>query len=84
MGPAYPQPTTQVTRSPFVPKHSVSLRGELTFKAPNNEGKISVGGDYTYRSSTQLDAGNDYSKFIIDKTVLEWFDQFARVMGHSK
>jgi iron complex outermembrane receptor protein len=70
-GNGVPLPPTIYTgnKVPFVPSNSVTLSGELHFDAPSLRGHIDVGGDYTYRSSMQLDAANDYAKFIIDKTV---------------
>jgi iron complex outermembrane receptor protein len=66
-----PLPPTVYTgnKVPFVPSHSVTLSGELHFDAPSVRGRIDVGADYTYRSAMQLDAANDYAKFITDKTV---------------
>jgi iron complex outermembrane receptor protein len=70
-GNGVPLPPTVYTgnKVPFVPSHSVTLSGELHLDAPGVRGRIDVGGDYTYRSAMQLDAANDYAKFITDKTV---------------
>ena len=67
-GPGVPPTDYTNNQVPYVPKHSVTFRGELNFEAPNR-GKINVGGDYSYRSATQLDAGNDFAQFILDRTV---------------
>jgi iron complex outermembrane receptor protein len=69
-GNGVPLPPTVYTgnKVPFVPSHSATLSGEVHVDAPGLLGRFDVGGDYTYRSDMQLDAANDYAKFIIDKT----------------
>ena len=67
-GPGVPPTDYTGNQLPYVPKHSVTFKSELNFDAPYR-GKINVGGDITYRSAAQLDAGNDYAKFVVDNTI---------------
>jgi iron complex outermembrane recepter protein len=53
---------------PYVPKHSLTLSAELHFDAPRLNGRVAIGGDYTYRSTMTLNPENSFEPFIIDKT----------------
>lgn len=55
---------------PFTPKQRVTASAEVHTDLPGDAGSIAVGGDYTYRSSQELDVANDTPADILKLT--EW------------
>jgi iron complex outermembrane receptor protein len=69
-GPGNPPSNYTGNTVPYAPSDSVTAKGELHFDVPSLQGRIALGADYTYRTRIQIDAANDFPKFLLDKT--EW------------
>jgi iron complex outermembrane recepter protein len=68
-GPDAPPSDYTGNKVPYIPTHSITARAELNFNAPSLRGRIAIGGDYTYRSSLNMNPEDSLAQFIIDKTV---------------
>ena len=53
---------------PNTPRNAVNVNGDLHFRNPFGPGRLSVGGDVTYRTQIQFDDANDTAQFVLDKS----------------
>jgi iron complex outermembrane recepter protein len=54
---------------PFTPKHRVTASAEFHSNLPNGAGGVAFGGDYTYRTSQEMDAANSIPPDVREATV---------------
>jgi iron complex outermembrane receptor protein len=52
---------------PNTPRNAVNVNGDLHFRNPFGPGRLSIGGDVTYRTQIQFDDANDTAQFVLDK-----------------
>ncbi len=67
-GPGLPASVYTGNKLPFSPPQSVTANGELHFNTPLLRGRVAFGGDYTYRSPTQLAVANNTPQDVFSRT----------------